>query len=386
MRSLIFLGFLLGLLSCNKEQIETDSINPKVLHVPLGEEKLNASKIFEKITYLRLKGNGDLYPSKADQLEILNHEIYIMDKSLSSIFRFSSTGDLLGILSKQGEGPDEYQYLHRFLIDHEKKTIEVYDKVGQKILVYDKDFKFIESFKIGLFFENFTKIENRKYLVYTAQENVYNDKLLENNLLLWNDGVIEFSAIPGKGTDSRFQYKGITKSPNKDKIYLTQSFNDTIYSYSIDERIIDNKIFVNFENPLIGTYKDIDEIKEKNAQSSYSSNLDYIISSDKILSFNYYHREMGNLYMMNYYYFVEPKKSISSKGLFNDFDNFNIFEYLLIKGDTLINVIEPDYLSMINIENTNQAFQNAIDLNLPFEDQMIVLFLKLKDPSTIDFD
>lgn len=50
MRSLIFLGFLLGLLSCNKEQIETDSINPKVLHVPLGEEKLNASKIFEKIT------------------------------------------------------------------------------------------------------------------------------------------------------------------------------------------------------------------------------------------------------------------------------------------------------------------------------------------------
>lgn len=386
MRSLIFLGFLLGLLSCNKERIETDSINPKVLHVPLGKEKLNASKIFEEITYLRLKGNGDLYPSKADQVEILNHEIYIMDKSLSSIFRFSSTGDLLGILSKQGEGPDEYQYLHRFLIDHEKKTIEVYDKVGQKILVYDKDFKFIESFKIGLFFENFTKIGDKKYLVYTAQENVYNDKLLENNLLIWNDGVIEYAAIPGKGTDSRFQYKGISKSPNKDKIYVTQSFNDTIYSYSIKGNIIDNKIFINFDNPLIGTYNDVDEIKEKNSQSSYSSNLDYIISSDKILSFNYYHREIGILYMMNYYYFVEQQKSLSSKGLINDFDNFNIFEHLLIKGDTLINVIEPDYLSMINIENTSQAFQNAIDLNLPFEDQMIVLFLKLKDPSTIDFD
>ncbi len=385
MKRLFLLIFIstFGLSSCNQQEIVN---HPEVLHVPLGKEKLNASKIFEEIDYLRLKGNGVLYPSKADQLEILNHEIYIMDKSLGAIFRFSSSGDLLGILSKQGEGPDEYQYLHRFLIDHEKQTIEVYDKVEQKILVYDKDFKFIESFKIGLFFENFTKIGDKKYLVYTAQENVYNDKLLENNLLLWNDGVIEFSAIPKKGTDSRFQYKGISMSPNKDKIYVTQSFNDTLYSYSIHDRIIDNKIFISFENPLIGTYKDIDEIKEKNAQSSYSSNLDYIISSDKILSFNYYHREMGILYMMNYYYFVEPKKSISSKGLFNDFDNFNIFEHLLIKGDTLINVIEPDYLSMINIENTSQAFQNSIDLNLPFEDQMIVLFLKLKDPSTIDFD
>jgi hypothetical protein len=51
-----------------------------------------------------------------------------------------------------------------------------------------------------------------------------------------------------------------------------------------------------------------------------------------------------------------------------------------------VNVIEPDYLSLIDIENASKGFQNSIDKNFPLEDQMILLFLKLKDASDIKFD
>lgn len=374
---------LFGIFSCNQQEFVSQ---PEVLIVPLVKEKLNASAIFENIDYLRLQGNGTLFPSKVDQLELINNEILIMDKTLGVIFKFSNDGHLISTLNKPGEGPEEYQYLHRFIFDQKNQRIEVYDKVGQKVIIYDIDFNYIDSFRIGLFFENLLKIGDNKYLVYLAQENVYNSESLQDNLVVWNDGVIEYSAIPRNETDRRFQYRGISLLPNKNDIYVTQSFNDTIYNYSISDGLIKDKILVKFDNPIIGKYKTPDEIYEEYAQSSYSSNLDYMFISDKVLSFNYFYRERGKTFMMNYYYFAEIKKFLSSKGLFNDFDNFNIYEHLSLKDDVMINVIEPDYLSLIDIENASEDFQNSIDKNIPLEDQMILLFLKLKDVSDIKFD
>jgi hypothetical protein len=380
---LLFVFLLAGTYSCNQKEFIS---KPEVLHVPLGKGKLNASTIFESIDYLRLKGDGALYPSKVDQLEFINDEIFILDKSLGVIFKFSSDGNLLGTLDKAGEGPEEYQYLHRFTVDKSNQRIEVYDKVGQKIIVYDSDFKFISSFRIGLFFENLIKIGDKKYLVYLAQENVYDSEVLNNNLIVWNDGIIEYSAIPRNETDSRFQYRGISLAPDGTTVFLTQSFNDTIYNYSITEGVISDKIFVKFDNPIVGNYSTPDEIYEEYAQGSYSSNLDNLIVSDKVLSFNYFHKEKDKTFMMNYYFFAEKEKFLSSKGLYNDFDNFNIYEHLSIKDNVMINVVEPDYLSLIDIENASLDFQNSINKNLPLEDQMIVLFLKLKDASDIKFD
>ena len=120
-----FLSLLVFLIvvtsSCNQKEFVSQ---PEVLYVPLGKEKLNASTIFKSIGYLRLKGDGALYPSKVDQLEFINDEIFILDKSLGVIFKFSSDGNLLGILDKAGEGPDEYQYLHRFIVDKENQRID----------------------------------------------------------------------------------------------------------------------------------------------------------------------------------------------------------------------------------------------------------------------
>lgn len=383
-RSFFFIFFVVfGIFSCNKEEFVSQ---PEALNVPLVKEKLNASSIFEKIDYLRLKGNGTLYPSKVDQLELINDEILIMDKGLGSIFKFSNDGHLITVLNKPGEGPGEYQYLHRFIVDQKNQRIEVYDKVAQKVIIYDINFNYVDSFRIGLFFENLIKISDKKYLIYLAQENIYNSETLLDNLVVWNDGVIEYSAIPRKETDRRFQYRGIFVLSNMNDIYVTQSFNDTIYNYSISEKFVKNKILVKFDNPIVGKFKTPDEIYEEYAQGSYSSNLDHMIISDKVLSFNYFYKERDKTFMMNYYYFPEKEKFLSSKGLFNDFDNLDIYEHLSIKDDVLINVIEPDYLSLIDIENASLDFQNSLDKNLPLEDQMILLYLKLKDSSYIKFE
>jgi hypothetical protein len=385
MRKLLFYIVLFAIKFSSCQQKES-SFHPEVLNVPLGRSKLNASRLFERIDYLRLKGNGELYPSKVDQLEFIADDILIMDKSLGAIFKFSSNGELLGILHKIGQGPEEYEYLHKFLVDRTNHRIEVYDKVGQKIIAYDKNLNFIESFKVGLYFENFQKIGDKKYLIYTAQDNIFDSNQISNNLLVWNNGKIDFEDIPRKETDRKSQVRGLYPLDVTNEYIVTQSFNDTIYIYSEDKNSISSKINVKFEYPLKKEFSSIDELHEYSNENIFSSAIDYLLRSNDILSFNYVHYENGKKSTMSYYYFPAIKKHISSKSLYNDFDNFNLFKHSNLKGDTFINVIEPDYLSLIEIENTSSRFQNSIDLNLPLEDQMIILFLKLKDPSLLEFE
>ncbi|SEF55842.1 6-bladed beta-propeller [Algoriphagus boritolerans] len=386
MSRLIYLFIILSFFSCDKNEDELSTFTPEVLHVPLGSEKLKVSTIFESVEYLRLRGNGTLYPSRVDQLEFIDDEIFIMDKSMGAIFKFSSDGNLLGFLSKSGEGPEEYQYLHRFIVDQKNQRIELYDKVGQKIITYDRDLNFIESFRIGLFFENFVKINNRKYLIYTAQDNVLNSENLTDNLLIWNNGQIEFSAILRRGTDSKSQTRGISFLDSNKEILFIQSYNDTIYKYSVEDNLLTNKILVQFQFPLTKQLMSVDEIHEYSSESSFSTAIDNLLISEDVISFNYVHFENNKMLSMCYYFFPELNKYISSKSLYNDFDNFNLFKHSNLKGSIFFNVIDPDYLSLIDIENTSVNFKNAIDLNLPFEDQMILLLLKMKDPSQIEFD
>ena len=386
MYKVLYFWIFLFLISCQKNENGISTINPEVLTVPLGNEKLNASLLFERIDYLRLKGNGILYPSKVDQLEYIDDEILIMDKSLGAIFKFSNNGDLIGILNRPGQGPEEYQYLHRCIVDKKNERIEVYDKVGQKILVFDQGLNFVESFKIGLYFENFVKTDSKEYLVYTAQDNLFNSENLTNNLLLWKNGQIEFSAISRKGTDSKFQVRGMFPNYVKNEVIFVQSFSDTIYNYSVKEKLINRKIVVNFQYPLTEKFSSLDEIDTYSLENSFSSSIDNLLISKDVLSFNYIHFENSRMSTMSYYFFPEKNKYVSSKALYNDFDNFNLFKHSNLKEDVFINVIEPEYLSLIDIEKTSKEFQNSLDLNIPFEDQFILLFLKLKNPSQIIFD
>lgn len=350
---------------------------PEALIVPQVIDQVLVSQLFDEIKYLGLWSENEAMPSRVDQLEFHNDETFILDKQQNKIFRFSKEGKMIAFLDRKGEGPGEYIYLHRFLIDSDAQTLELYDKGKQEILVFDLNFNFLESFKINLFLENFVKLSNRKYLCYLAQENFFMDESVLNNLVVWDKGKLTFSDIPQLGTDSRFQFKGLAKDPSDGMVHVTQSFNDTIYKYSPKSNSIVGKQKVVFPDPIEGIYSSIDEVNQAYMDIPYSSNIDYLHVSPDLVSFNYYHRDKGRLKLHSFYHFTNTNTIINSKKLINDNDDFNLFEHMGFENGYLVNVILPDYLAVIDIKNTSKDFQNTVN-GKSLEDQIIILFLKPK--------
>ncbi len=169
-------------------------------------------------------------------------------------------------------------------------------------------------------------------MIYTAQDNVLNSENLTDNLLIWNNGQIEFSAILRRGTDSKSQTRGISFLDSNKEILFIQSYNDTIYKYSVEDNLLTNKILVQFQFPLTKQLMSVDEIHEYSSESSFSTAIDNLLISEDVISFNYVHFENNKMLSMCYYFFPELNKYISSKSLYNDFDNFNLFKHSNLKG------------------------------------------------------
>ncbi|SMP31312.1 6-bladed beta-propeller protein [Algoriphagus winogradskyi] len=374
MRFLMIFGLVIILISCQNRQKTLGEIE-----VPLEHEKILTSTIFEKPSILRLKFNDRIYPSKIDQINFLDNHIYVLDKNFGIIFKFSKEGDLLTTLEKRGEGPEEYQYLHRFRVDTENKTIEVYDKVGQKIIIYDSNFKFKESIKIGLFFENFEKISDKKYLIYLAQENIFNGKNVSNNLIIWDNGEITFSDILQRPTDIKFQDNSIYFNRMSKSIYFTQAFNDTIYKFDVNVNRIVEKSIVNFPNKLFGSFSSIDEIDRVFNDKTYSTNIDYLVLNDKVISFNYIKSDNGALSFMRYFYFPHSNFVFQGTSLYNDFDGIFLFRHIYFRDNIFTYVVSPESLSNLDLEKVSEDLRGSIDESISFEDQFLLLSFKIKD-------
>lgn len=100
---------------------------------------------------MRINGEGDgYYYNGANTLQIDNSgNIYISDfwssRQRSHFLKFSPDGKFLKDLYKQGEGPGEIQSAFDFAFA--ESEIYVYDSMKRKIIVMDKDGKFITEFK-----------------------------------------------------------------------------------------------------------------------------------------------------------------------------------------------------------------------------------------------
>lgn len=366
-------GLLIILISCQNQQKTLGEIE-----VPLENEKILTSSIFEKPSILRLKFNGQIYPSKIDQIDFLDDNIFILDKNFGIIFKFSKEGVLLKTLEERGEGPEEYQYLHKFRIDPENKTIEVYDKVGQKIIIYDSNFEFQESIKIGLFFENFEKITDNKYLIFLAQENTFQGENVTKNLVVWDHGQITFSDILQRPFDVKFQENSIYYNRMNESIYLTQAFNDTIYKFDTNTNSITEKNTVNFPDKLIGSFTSIDEIDRVYSGKTYSTNIDYLVMNEKVKSFIYIKSNNEELSFMRYFYFPQSNLIFQGASLYDDFNNIFLFRHIYFNNNTFTYAVTPESLSNLDLEKVSEDLRSSIDESIPFENQFLLLSFKIK--------
>lgn len=368
--------------ACNSQE---DTFASLELTVPLGTEKANVSEYFEEIEYLRLVGkDGQLYPAKIDQIEFLGDDILILDKSLNVIFMFDQSGNLTRVLDRKGEGPEEYLYLHRFLVDNISETIEVYDKVGQKILSFDRNFNFVSSVRVNLFFQDFLKLNTSTYVFYLAQENQYNDSVFKENFVVWEKGRMKFAAIEQLPTDRLSLRRGLASDVQSGKIFASQAFNDTLYVFDASKSGELSKILLDFGDAglqISGGDRQrlsLDDLRQLNSGKSYVYRVDDLFVNDLFTSFSFSYYDNGVSHANLHFYFPQSSKGFTVNRIYNDIDAFNLFQIRQVKDEHLVFDLNPEYLAMIDYEKTSEKFRNTIDFSRSLEDQMVLVFLKFK--------
>ena len=125
------------------ETIELQNIVP---------EEVMLSDLTSGMETVQLETRDDCLIGQAGIIRIDSTHIYISDAVTRSILIFNRhDGKFTGKLNKSGRGPGEYLEITDFCIDPSAHTIEVLDRGGRQLLIYDmSDLSFIKAVSLPI--------------------------------------------------------------------------------------------------------------------------------------------------------------------------------------------------------------------------------------------
>lgn len=101
------------------------------------EDRINCSNYFRDVETIILETNETSLISSIDGIQVLDNNIYVLDKDLSNIYVFDKQGKFLNKIGTKGIGPNEYLSIADFTIDSKNKLIYILDNALNKVFVYD---------------------------------------------------------------------------------------------------------------------------------------------------------------------------------------------------------------------------------------------------------
>lgn len=214
---------------------------------------------FEKLPYadsimtvekvVVLESGKDNFIGTFDKISIIDDIIYIMDKSITySIFAFDLNGKFMWKIAALGEGPEEYIELRDFTVSSDSETLDLLDYGGRKIMKFNK--------KTGEILDKIKLVRSDYILVLEKINNLYlalhgnecgslNDCF---NFTFLNENLdVEHKANPINRYLKGYDYSGINLfSRDRENIYFTEIFNDTIYKVNTDEKKLMAAFIIDF--------------------------------------------------------------------------------------------------------------------------------------------
>lgn len=113
-----------------------------------GSEVLDLEDLAD-IRYIPLETNDSCLIKIGTGLAMGNDSIAVTDITLQKMFIFNSSGQCVGIIDRQGNGPEEYPMMSTTAVDFNRKEAYIYTNYGNKILTYDLNGNFINKCTIA---------------------------------------------------------------------------------------------------------------------------------------------------------------------------------------------------------------------------------------------
>ncbi|MDR0606457.1 MAG: 6-bladed beta-propeller [Bacteroidales bacterium] len=261
----VFIVFLIITLSCcsnnTKEHDSVLSIDYKNL------DEIALSDYVNNIKIVKLATSDDVLIGEIVKVEIFNNRIYILDRLSNALFIFTDEGEFLYKLRNIGQGPGEYIYLFDFDVTNDGVYLS---DIGQSILYYDNDFKFIRKISHHSVAGNFVMNDEYFWIFREPHPVPYNQILMIDK----NGRTVE-EFFPQKASESGVNMASSNLfQKQKSHIYFSPRYGNTVYKWNSENKW-QEFITLSFGDKTFD--RDINEYYSKNANDT---DFPYIVRKD----------------------------------------------------------------------------------------------------------
>jgi hypothetical protein len=351
-----------------------ESIDAKRIIVDLQQaEELSYISSLEQIELIPLEINDSCSIGTSHLLRMDDEKIVIVNDQSREICIFSLSGKFTGLISKAGQGPQEYIRIDDIQLHPETKNIEILDGMQNKILEYTKHGKFISEKKIPLkiFFNKFAHTKDNQFVfdrgipfdADSSQYSVY---------MLWKDLTLKSKLFPYKKASHFYISPRQTIQNIQNQLYYLPVYSQTLYrmedaetvaeySYSFEKHDMDMDFLWDYS--IHDPFKLIEKLKDCNF--IYFFNL--TVSEKQILA-DFLYRDTPYFHV----YDLETK----SKKLFTD-KNMKDCESTIIPltswDGKFVSVLHPEQLQLL------RKFHQINDIPLlSDDDNLLIIKYKFK--------
>lgn len=232
--------------SCNEKQRD-----PQVLCSIDLDSALSILPEITDVEYIPLATNDTSLIADIDKILYRGGTFYVFDKLGKKVLLFDRQGNFLKSIHKVGQGPGEYAEPCDMDID-EEGTVYLSDWATQSIIMYrNGDENDCQTIRIGEHFLDFAVVDGSIYLGL-----VYKDGQVNRNLAVWNreKGCAEPLKINSLPEGNKLPYRAKHYMfRSDDKVFFYERFHP--YIYHLEANVVDSYVF--FSSKKVPTEEEV---------------------------------------------------------------------------------------------------------------------------------
>ncbi|MDR0989147.1 MAG: 6-bladed beta-propeller [Prevotellaceae bacterium] len=376
---LLFACYLL--IGCNYSHTKNGTTIKQVNIDKLESSPVYLTSITDSMEIVPLENRDSALVASITQIKIAGDTLFMTDMFMKGIFVFHKSGKLIKNLECKGNGPGEYTSMSDFLIDRDKRMLEIFDNAQCKIHRYRlSDFSFIESIAIPPSLRTsfrFAKQNDNYYLgTYGLCTHLSEDKSTSSEVLLFEVStgkvipLFDADCRPADPKGNRTMSQMAFTTDLQGNVYASIGYQNQLFQLS--NRQVKTIIDFNVEIPgnlRHGSYEEQEAYLNKaTSKGMYSSLLlQYYNGNDFIVV-----GIQGNKPPKGYHYLNIQGKEYLTDQFMNDYLPHPQEMPCSIVADYVVSIIYP------GVDKTPAAQHYIESLHASSEDNPILLLSKLK--------
>lgn len=282
---------------------------------------------------------NDIIEIMVDKIFVTNERIYFLDTEVTRmLYIFDNNGNFIHKIGERGKARNEFiGKPDDFFVDS-KNRLHVFDKLGHKIIVYNKDCSVINVINTDEYFpHSFGLTSNNKYMMYFTQGHKKTGEDSPSSLLLFEPDFKNYTKLMSSERNSFHQITSHSFSQNEERLSHIPCFSDSVIVFKNDT--VEKVVLFDFSEKFLS--KKMPEMLELEEDFSFMNNYKGVLGliryeeSNSLIYLNYIYKTQGIHWLYN-------KKNGQMVNGFNLFEGINPYSYYFLKGNQIIAYVDKE--------------------------------------------